>query len=87
MLLNEKYARKYPDYASDTAEHNKRNKEEIDNIKSQITMWIEDAQKQINTGFKSTKTNQDGINIPIKLQSKSDFVKTINDYINLKFYI
>lgn len=82
MLLNEKYAAKDPDYKDTLMADNKSFEREINEIKNKISLLIEDAQRQINSISKSTKTTKDGINIPIKLPTQTDLVATINQYVD-----
>ena len=82
MLLNEKYASKYPEDKDLLMADNKSFQREINEIRGKVSSLIEDAQRQINSLSKSTKTTKDGINIPIKLPTQSDLVKTINQYVD-----
>lgn len=54
----------------------------INEAKQRIKLFINDANLQLKEISKSTKTTQDGINIPIKLPTQNDLIKTINQYVD-----
>lgn len=54
----------------------------IEESRKFISNLVNDAQRQLNKLSTSTKTTTDGINIPIKLPSQLELVKTINKYVS-----
>lgn len=53
----------------------------IGEIRTTIETIVGDAKRQLQDISTSTKTTKDGINIPIKLPSQVELVKTINKYV------
>lgn len=81
MMINEKYASDSPEDKEMLLADNKSFERQISEIRGKITSLVEDARRQIDNISKSTKTTKDGINIPIKLPTQNDLIKTINDYV------
>lgn len=82
MLINEKYTSIYPEDKSLLMKDNKAYEKQINTIKGKISLLVQDAYRQLDDLSKSTKTTNDGINIPIKIPTQNDLVKTINQYID-----
>lgn len=82
MLRNDRYAKDDPSYKADMVAANKELEDQILVTKQRVTDLIDDAKVQLRDIAKSNKTTRDGINIPIKLPTQADLIKTINKYID-----
>ena len=80
-LVDKEYTRKYSKDASLLRFNAIDPKSVIGEARETIETIIHDAKLQLKDISTSTKTTKDGINIPIKLPSQAELVKTINNYV------
>lgn len=81
-LIDDKYVSKNSKDDSLLTLNNIIPKDVINAARDRIAVLINDAKLQIEDISKSTKTTKDGINIPIKLPTQDDLIKTINQYVD-----
>lgn len=81
-LIDKQYVSKYSKDDSLLTKYNLLPNEVINEAKEQIKTFINDTRLQLKDISKSTKTTTDGINIPIKLPTQDDLIKTINQYVD-----
>jgi TP901 family phage tail tape measure protein len=80
-LVDEEYTKKYSKDASLLRFNAIDPKAVIGEVKTIIETIVGDARRQLKDISVSTITTKDGINIPIKLPSQAELVKTINKYV------
>ena len=81
-LVDDKYVSKTSKDDSLLTLNNIIPKDVINAARDRIAVLLNDAKLQLEDVSKSTKTTKDGINIPIKLPTQDDLVKTINQYVD-----
>ena len=82
QLIDERYTTKFPGNIS-LQEAQKTNVTGlVDQAKTAIETYIHNARLALEEMSKEAITTKDGINIPLKLPSQADLVKTINNYID-----
>ena len=80
-LVDKEYTRKYSKDASLLRFNAIDPKAVVGEVRETIETIVGDAKRQMQSITTSTKTTKDGINIPIKLPSQVELVKTINKYV------
>lgn len=80
-LIDKKYTSKYSKDDSLLSLNNIIPEDIINKARERIELFLNDARLSLEDISKSTKTTKDGINIPIKLPTQGDLIKTINKYV------